>query len=193
MEDALYAEELKADGIGFIFAKSPRQITPARAKAICSRINHVNRIGVFVNESMKTIRQIKEECGLDIIQFHGDENPQFCAAFGNQFVKVLRVKSIKDLNQIDQFKDAWKIVLDAFVPGQRGGTGKAIQKDVLEKIQNPDKIILAGGLKPDNISSILSKVNPFGVDVSSGVEKSPGIKDHKKMNEFINQIRGKNA
>ncbi len=193
LEDAIFAQEMGADAIGFIFTKSPRQVSASVVHDICSQLRNITKVGVFVNESPENIQQIKKYCGLDFVQLHGDEKPQFCSNFKGNYTKALRVKSINDLEYIDQYKEAWKIVLDAFVPGQRGGTGKVIQMDILKQIKNIDRIILAGGLKPDNINSILSHIIPFGVDVSSGVETLPGIKDHNKMYQFFNKIRGSNA
>jgi len=193
LEDALYAKKLGADAIGFIFAKSPRKVNPAIVKEICLNVNDITKVGVFVNDTLESIQQIKEYCSLDLVQLHGDEDSRFCEAFGESCTKALRIKSSKNLNQINKYKDTWKIVLDAVEPGKGGGTGKVIQMDILQQINNPDRIILAGGLNPDNISSILTTITPFGVDVSSGVEIAPGIKDHERMNEFITRIRGRNA
>lgn len=187
LTDAQLAQELGADAIGFIFAKSPRQITPLLASAIGDEIRTV-RVGVFVNQPLEEIKAIRKKCDLDIIQLHGDESPEFCDALGGKIIKAFSMKNENSLAQIDDYPMAWKILIDAYVPGQRGGTGKRINTLLLNKINNPSQIILAGGLNPQNIRQTLKNLHPFGIDVSSGVEKSPGIKDADKLRELFAKI-----
>ena len=137
---------------------------------------------------MEEIRAIRKECGLDIVQLHGEESPSFCDALGGKIIKAFRVKDENSLTQIKDYPMAWKILLDAFVSGQRGGTGKRINTFLLNKIENPSQIILAGGLSPKNVRQTLKNFQPFGIDVSSGVEKSPGIKDAEKLKKLFYQI-----
>jgi len=186
-EDAIRAEDLGADAIGFVFAKSPRQIDVATAANI-SRHIRVPRVGVFVNAELKEILEIRKQCGLDIIQLHGDESPEFCAALGGTIIKAFRVKNKGSLAKMDAYTSIWKILLDAYVPGQSGGTGKRINSRLLANM-DLSNIILAGGIRPDNLNSIVQKYAPFGLDVSSGVEGSPGVKNLKKMENLIKTVK----
>lgn len=187
LKDARLVQELGADAIGFIFAKSPRQITPRLASAISDKTK-IAKVGVFVNQPLEEIKAMRDKCGLDIIQLHGEESPEFCDALGGKIIKALRIRDEKSLAQMNNYPMAWKILLDAFVPGQRGGTGKRINSFLLNKIENPSQIILAGGLSPQNIRQTCQDFHPFGIDVSSGVEKSLGIKDDDKLYELFNEI-----
>jgi phosphoribosylanthranilate isomerase len=184
LEDAQYARDLGADAIGFVFAKSPRQVTAEAATDIIGRINGIKKVGVFVNEPLSIVKEIQENCGLDFVQLHGEEPPEYCDYFGDRAIKAIRVKDLADLKAINAYSNNTKILLDAFVANQRGGTGKVIDKQILQQIKNPNNIILAGGLTPQNCESILSIIKPFGLDVSSGIEISPGVKDHQKMKNF---------
>jgi len=186
-EDAIRAEEYGADAIGFVFADSPRQIDVATAANI-SRNIRIPRVGVFVNAELREILEIRKQCGLDIIQLHGDESPGFCDALGGTIIKAFRVKNKESLAKMDSYTKIWKILLDAYVPGQSGGTGKRIDSRLLAKM-DLSNIILAGGIRPDNINSILQKYAPFGLDVSSGLEGSPGVKNIKKMKNLINTVK----
>lgn len=187
LKDARLAQDLGADAIGYIFAKSPRKITPLLASAISNNIK-ITKVGVFVNKPLEEIQAIRKECSLDIIQLHGEESPAFCDALGGKIIKAFRIKDEKSLARMKDYPMVWKFLLDAFVPGQRGGTGKRINTFLLEKIENPSQIILAGGLNPENVGQTLKNFSPFGIDVSSGVEKSPGIKDAEKLKNLFYQL-----
>lgn len=185
MEDADYAYNLGADAIGLVFTKSPRQVSVAQARFIARSITRIKKVGVFVNESISTVKSIQKQCQLDFVQLHGEEPPEYCAEFGESAIKAFRIKSLTDLDQIESYPKNIKILLDTFVVDQPGGTGKVIDNEILNKIENPENIILAGGLTPQNLESILLIIKPYGLDVSSGIEQSPGVKDHKKMKNFI--------
>ena len=189
LEDAQYALELGADAIGFVFANSPRQIFVEQAQKIALKIHGIKTVGVFVNDRLENVKAIQKACNLDFVQLHGEEPPEYCSQFGASCIKAFRIGKISDLEKIQLYPNALKVLLDAFVPNQRGGTGKTIDREVLKNIAEPNRTILAGGLTPNNIDSILSTIKPFGVDVSSGIEKNPGIKDKQKMKNLIDKIK----
>ena len=185
--DALRAQECGADAIGFVFADSPRHIDVAKAEKISRKI-HIPSVGVFVNEKLEHILEIRKRCALDIIQLHGDETPEFCEALGGAIIKAFRVKNKETLEKIKSYTNIWKILLDAYVPGKAGGTGKRIDSQYLTG-KDLSGIILAGGIKPDNVEFILQQFKPYGLDVSSGIEESPGIKDLNKMENLIKTVK----
>ncbi len=186
-EDAAKAEEFGADAVGFIFAESPRQVDINTAEKLCSNIK-IPRVGVFVNEELKKIMRIRKRCNLDIIQLHGDESPEFCKSLGGTIIKAVRVKNERSIEQIQTYTNVWKILLDTYVPGQAGGTGKQIDNRFLA-FMDLSNIILAGGITPDNIDIILQKYAPFGLDISSGIEDSPGKKNIGKMEYVIKKVK----
>lgn len=187
LEDALAAEEMGADAIGFIFATSPRQIRPEIAAQICEHIKRAKKVGVFVNSDVEELKRIKSLCGLDIIQLHGEESADLCRSLGGLLIKAFRARNRSIVSDILEFQDAWKLLLDAYVPGQRGGTGRQIDEEILRLIEDYSRVILAGGINAENVASILY-YRPFGIDVSSGVESEPGTKDLKKMKQLFNAI-----
>jgi phosphoribosylanthranilate isomerase len=193
-EDALCALKNGADYIGFIFyAKSPRFISLDKAKEIIDFL-HDNgykkpkAIGVFVNETVKNVQLVSEKLNLFAVQLHGMENPEFCSSLSCKIIKVFRVKNAETLESIDEF-NSWAILCDAYHPEKYGGTGERIDTSILKPHIKNHRIFLAGGLSPDNISDALKLIRPFAVDVSSGVEVSPGIKDHEKIKKFIKTVK----
>ncbi len=185
LEDALLATELGADALGFVFyPKSPRYIPPERVRRIIAKLPpYVTTVGVFVNETRETVAKIAEVTGLDLIQLHGEEPPEFCAYFAPRVVKAFRVRKAEDLTTLREYRGLVRaLLLDTFVPGVPGGTGKIFDWQLALKAREIGvPIILAGGLTPENISQAVAKARPTGVDVSSGVESSPGIKDPQKL------------
>jgi phosphoribosylanthranilate isomerase len=190
--DALTAAAAGADYIGFVFAESPRRVSPARAGEIIKALkgSGVSAVGVFVNEKERDVRNTAELCSLDVLQFHGDEPPEYCRRFSDYIVfKAFRLKNEVDIPVMKEY-DVCACLADAFVEGRFGGTGRIIPPGLASKAGGAVKrMILSGGLTPDNVSSCIGEVEPFGVDVSSGVEKSPGLKDDEKMRIFINAAR----
>ncbi len=188
-EDALFAANLGVDALGFIFAPSPRQVTPKQARAIIDSLPPlINKVGVFLNHPREIVAQITLQCGLDTIQFHGEESPQDCQHFGVKVIKAFRIKdqdSLKDLSlyQVSAF------LLDTYLPGQPGGTGKTFNWELAQAAKKYGPIILAGGLSPENIREAIKRVRPYGVDVSSGVEQEPGKKDWQKLAKLVEIIR----
>jgi phosphoribosylanthranilate isomerase len=189
--DGLAAAAAGADMIGLMFYDgSPRHITLATAVEISRALPpFVLRVGVFVNPDEALVLRAIAECGLSLLQFHGDEPSDFCTQFGVMSVKALRVRDAESLNQLANFHtDAF--LLDAYSQTGLGGTGEQFNWDLAIEAQKFGKpIFLAGGLTPENVAAAVQKVNPFAVDVSSGVESAPGKKDSAKVRAFIAAVR----
>jgi len=192
LEDALAAFFNGADAIGFVFyKKSPRYITYAEAGNI-SRIlpKKILRVGVFVDAKEDEIKKAARLCGLDMLQFHGEETPGFCSRFkGYKVIKAFRVREGFDLRRLRGYK-TFAYLFDAFSKDKAGGTGRKFDWNLLkkaDKIKRP--VFLSGGLNRRNIKYALKALDPEWVDVSSGVESRPGKKDHKKIEEFIGEIK----
>lgn len=187
VEDGLAAAGLGADMIGLMFyEQSPRFITLAKAAEISRALPpFLMRVGVFVNAPGDFVMRAISECNLTMLQFHGDENSEFCTQFGLINLKAVRVRDSESLAQLEHFQtDAF--LLDAHSQNGLGGTGKTFNWDLAIEAQKFGKpIFLAGGLTPGNVADAVRKVRPFGVDVSSGVESAPGKKDHAKVRAFI--------
>jgi phosphoribosylanthranilate isomerase len=188
LEDALAAVDAGADALGFMFYEpSPRNVSIKAAADIIRRLPpFVAKVGVFVNATEETVRMTVTECGLDTLQFHGDEPPEFCAKFfALKVYKAFRIQNLNSLQGLPTYKtDAW--LLDSLAPDKLGGTGAKFNWDLAveaKKLGGP--IILAGGLTPENIGDAVRKVQPYAVDVSSGVESAPGKKDRAKVRRFI--------
>lgn len=192
VDDALAAVELGADALGFIFyAKSPRSITVAKAADICNALPpFVAKVGVFVDELEYEIEKALQDCLLTVLQFHGEEPPGFCQKFAAKSIKAIRVKDESSLHAAAEY-DVDALLLDTYTDGQQGGTGRAFDWSLAvqaRKMLTPP-IILSGGLTPENVSAAIRQVQPYGVDVSSGVESSPGRKDREKLRRFFEACR----
>jgi len=189
--DALVAAEAGADMIGLMFYDhSPRRVTLPQAVEISRALPpFVLRVGVFVNPPEALVTRAIAECGLNLLQFHGDEPSEFCTRFGVMSLKALRVRAAASLKQLEDFHtDAF--LLDAYSKAGFGGTGEKFNWDLaLEARKFGKPIFLAGGLTPENVADAVEKVHPFAVDVSSGVESSPGKKDAAKVRAFIQAVR----
>ena len=186
LDDTMAAVQAGADAVGFVFyAKSPRAIEPKSAAEIISRLPpFVVPVGVFVNEDLGVVRRIMEECHIPLAQLHGEESPEYCVELARPVIKAIRVRDRRDLERMTSYQVAG-FVLDAFVEGVPGGTGVTIDWDLAGEAQVVGPIILAGGLTPDNVLEAVRQARPYGVDVSSGVESSPGRKDPAKVRAFI--------
>lgn len=190
--DALMAVETGADALGFVFYEpSPRYVTLDDARQIIRRLPpFVAKVGVLVNATEAAVRRAADECGLDCLQFHGDEPPEFCRRFEpRKLIKAFRIQDADSLAALPAYAtDAW--LLDSCVPGAPGGTGARFNWDLaLAAKAHGVPIILAGGLGPENVAEAVQRVRPYGVDVSSGVESAPGRKDPAKVREFIARAR----
>ncbi|WP_339532371.1 phosphoribosylanthranilate isomerase [Pseudomonas mucidolens] len=191
MEDALAAVEAGADAIGFVFyAKSPRAVTAQHARAIIAGLPpFVTTVGLFVNASACELNETLDAVPLDLLQFHGDETPEQCEGYHRPYIKALRVKAGDDIaGSCAVYAGASGILLDAYVDGVPGGTGQAFDWSLIPTGLNKP-IILAGGLSADNVAQAIAQVRPYAVDVSGGVEQSKGIKDHARIQAFMQAVR----
>jgi phosphoribosylanthranilate isomerase len=191
IEDALSATEAGADALGFVFfEKSPRYVSPAAARRIVEALPPlVQTVGLFVNDSAERVNRIVEECGIDVVQLHGDETPEAVREIRRRVMKAFRVRDLSSLEGLERY-DVAAYLLDAYAPNLYGGTGLTFNWDIARRAGELGRIILAGGLTPENVARAVEEVRPFGVDVSGGVEKSPGRKDPEKVREFIRQAKG---
>ncbi len=191
LEDALVAIEAGTDALGFVFyPESPRFIDPGMAKYIISKLPvFVTTVGVFVDEKEDMIRRIIRESGIQVLQFHGDESPIMCTRFREKVIKTIHVKDEESVDQMKMYHIN-TFLLDTYHSAKRGGTGKSFNWGIAKKAKKYGRIILAGGLDPSNVAEAIKEVRPYGVDVSSGVEASPGRKDHTKVREFIRKVKG---
>ena len=190
--DALAAAEAGADAIGLMFYEdSPRHVTISQAKAISEALpKHIVRVGVFVDAEESLINRAIIDCTLNIVQFHGDETPEDCGRFNVMSLKAFRMQGPETLEAMKEFP-ADGFLLDAHVEDTLGGTGATFNWDLAvaaQKLGRP--IFLAGGLTVENVAEAVSKVQPFAVDVSSGVESEPGKKDLAKMRAFVSAAKG---
>jgi phosphoribosylanthranilate isomerase len=192
---ARVAAEAGADAIGLVFyPQSPRYLAPEAAAPIAASLPpFVMSVGLFVNPSAGQVRGILERVPLDLLQFHGDETPEFCEGFGRPYVRVVRMEAGTDLVEwAHRFSRARALILDAHVPGQPGGTGKTFDwADIPRDLPIP--LILSGGLTSSNVGRAVREVRPWAVDVSSGVEASRGVKDPRKIVEFIRSVQREDA
>ena len=189
IEDAKVAEDAGAYAIGLVFYKnSPRYIDISKAKEIVENVTPLlNCVGLFVDADKAYINNILEQVNLDILQFHGQESEQACALYNKPYIKAIRMnEEINLLEEVKEYFSAKALLLDTYVEGILGGTGKVFDWNMIPRnLEKP--IILAGGLNVDNVKDAINKVNPYAVDVSGGVEIEQGKKDPDKIKEFINE------
>ncbi len=192
--DALAAVEAGADALGFVFHRqSPRWVDAKVVKAIVSDLPpFVLPVGVFVDEDANVVRDLMDECGLALAQLHGDEPASYCERLGRPVVKAIRLKDRGSLLALAEFRGRAQVrgfVVDAFSEDAYGGTGQTADWNLAAEAANAARILLAGGLTPANVVEAIERVRPYGVDVSSGVEASPGKKDPEKVRAFICAVR----
>ena len=187
LKDAISAAELGADALGFVFyPKSPRFISPKNAKEIIKKLPpFISMVGLFVNQSKSEVEEVIKGCPLNLLQFHGDENESFCKQYNLPYIKAISMKSDVDLLKcIQEYNSAKALLLDTFSKVARGGSGEVFDwKMIPPNTLKP--IIVAGGLTPENVQTLLEVISPYGVDVSSGIEINKGLKDYKLMKKFI--------
>ncbi|RLL53557.1 phosphoribosylanthranilate isomerase [Mariprofundus sp. EBB-1] len=189
LEDALKAAELGVDAVGFVFYdKSPRYIDPQKAASIIRQLPpFVSAVGLFVNPTQAYIAEVLQSVPLGVIQLHGDESPDFCSAQRRRVMKAVPVSDAGDLKQAARFN--CPVLLDAKAPaGVYGGTGKSFDWALLQSFEHDFPLTLAGGLNVENVEEAMSIRQWFALDVSSGVESSPGIKDAEKMRAFVGAV-----
>ena len=188
LKDAEAAVKAGCDALGFVFyKKSRRYVRPEKVKEITKKLpKRIAKAGVFVNAREKEILRIAKLCKLDILQFHGNESPEFCRKFkGYKIIKAFRIKDELDLKQVLRYK-TFAYLFDTFVKSKIGGTGKKFDWKLIRHIDNIKRpVFLSGGLTAENVKQAINAVRPHWVDVSSSVEEKPGKKDHKKLTRFI--------
>ncbi|VAW70795.1 Phosphoribosylanthranilate isomerase [hydrothermal vent metagenome] len=206
-EDALTSAHYGADAIGLVFyKKSPRYIDPEQAQAIIKCLPpYVTVVGLFVNESTEQVKRISQQLGLDLLQFHGDESLADCEAAEQAYVKAIRIQDEQSLpSAIKQYQSAQSLLVDSYHLDTYGGTGQSFDWQLLlnensQSLSNDSEtlknipIVLAGGLNPANVSQAIQAIGPWAVDVSSGVESSPGVKNELLIKEFIEGVANVNA
>jgi phosphoribosylanthranilate isomerase len=188
IEDALLCVEYGADALGFIFyEKSKRFVKNEQAADIIKSLPpFIAKVGVFVDESFEKINQTIKETGLSCVQLHGNESPGFTHKFSLPVIKAFRIDKDFGRDKIEEYRNC-KILLDAFSQNEMGGTGKSFDWELIPgEIKN--KIILSGGISVDNLEFVFNEVKPAAIDLSSSLESAPGIKDHKKVKEFLNKL-----
>jgi phosphoribosylanthranilate isomerase len=191
VSDALSAADLGAHALGLNFCRdSPRYIELAQAREICNALPpHVLIVGVFVNSEASVVCETLRALPLSLLQFHGEEAPEFCTQFGLPYVKALRVRPGLDLLQYAaRYAHARALLLDAFVAGRHGGTGHSFDWELIPR-NMPLPIILSGGLNESNVKAAIQQLRPWAVDVASGVEQSTGIKDPARMAAFMREVQ----
>lgn len=190
VEDALAAVAAGADALGFVFyRKSPRYVEPAVAAEICARLPaFVSTVGLFVNHSRAEVDAILAQVPLSLLQFHGDEDEAECLSYARPYIKAIRIRGREDFTRGQvEFASAQGLLVDTYRTGVPGGTGEAFDWDLLPA-ERTMPLILAGGLKPDNVRNAIASVQPYAVDVSGGVEQSKGIKDGAKLVRFLQEV-----
>ena len=189
LQDALQAATLGVDALGFIFAPSLRRIDPSGAREIIRSLPpSVFKIGVFVNEELPEVRRIADYCGLNKVQFHGQETPEYCRQVSLPVIKAVRVKNLESLQEMAKYPFA-SILLDAWSSDQAGSTGKPFGWEMALEARQKRNFILSGGLNSMNVYRAIEKLRPVGVDVCSGVEQIPRKKDLWKMIDFVKEVR----
>lgn len=189
-EDIRAAVQCGADAIGLVFYEpSPRSVSPAQAQALAREVPaFVTVVGLFVNPTREEVESVLEQVPLDLLQFHGDEPPAFCAGFGRRWIKAIRVREAGQIERaFEDYHEAAGLLVDAWDPDRYGGTGKSFNWDLIPD-ERPRPLILAGGLSSDNVFAAVEQVRPWAVDVSGGVEKDKGNKDIRKIRHFINEV-----
>lgn len=190
LDDALKAIECGADAIGLIFVeKSPRYISLTDARFIAESLPpFVTVVGLFMDATEATVREALKVVPLNLLQFHGDESPEFCEQFDMPYIKVLRMReNVNVVAFAQEYSNAAGILLDTYTK-EGGGSGQTFDWNLIPD-NVPLPLILAGGLNPENVALAVETVKPYAVDVSSGVESEPSIKDHKKIEQFIKEVQ----
>jgi phosphoribosylanthranilate isomerase len=190
LDDALAAAAFGADALGFnFFKKSPRYVEPGKAAEIISQLPPIIMpIGIFVNEREEKIRELQALTCIQTVQLHGDESPEFCQRFGARVIKAFQVKDKESIKHMAQYH-VGAFLLDSYRDDQRGGTGTTFDWHLAVVAKTFGRVILAGGLTPENVAEAVKLVQPYGLDVAGGVEREKGVKDHAKLKKFITEAR----
>lgn len=199
-KDVVAGIDAGLDALGFIFyQKSPRNVEPDFVRSVVAKMPpFTDCVGVFVNRDREEVEEIIEYCGLSHAQLHGSEDPKYCERIERfvspcRVVKAFRVSAESTCEEFEPYAPVIHgYLLDTYVKGNAGGTGETFDWSIIKRLNLQRPMILAGGLGPENVEDALHRVQPFGVDVNSGVEIEPGIKDHAKLFEFVMKVRGQN-
>jgi phosphoribosylanthranilate isomerase len=189
-EDVSAAVGCGADAVGFVFFEpSPRSVTVDHAVALAREVPaFVSAVGLFVNPQPDFVNEVLNRVPLDLLQFHGDESPEFCRSFGRRWIKAVRVREEGQIEQaFSDYQGASGLLVDAWAPDKFGGTGQSFNWDLIPARRSMP-LILAGGLSSANVADAVTRVKPWAVDVSGGVERSKGIKDIQKISDFIKEV-----
>lgn len=195
VQDALCAAENGVDAIGLVFyARSPRHLEIEQAKAICSELPaFVTTVALFKDADADTVHRVLDLVPLDLLQFHGSENEMFCTQFSRPYIKALGMQQSAEqvIAQAKEYSSARGLLLDSHAPGEAGGSGEVFDWNTIPPLTKP--LILAGGLRVDNVAAAIETVKPYAVDVSSGLESEPGIKDPELIAAFMQAVRKSNV
>lgn len=189
--DARFSAGAMADYLGFIFyEKSPRYVSPAEAGAMINWIEGPEKVGVFVNQPLDDVNQIAKESGLDLVQLHGSESLEYCELVEKPIIKVIHITPDYDLEelkaQVELYSEVSEFLLfDSKIDGLWGGTGKTFDWNILKDITGDKPFFLSGGLNPENVKEAIETVHPYAIDVSSGLEEKPGLKDFEKIENLM--------
>jgi phosphoribosylanthranilate isomerase len=192
LKDALLAADLGTHALGFNFyPKSPRSIEPEAARDIIKSLPPlVVSVGVFVDEEAEAVREVAATVGLDWIQLHGQESPEYCRAMARRVIKAFRIQDQSSLAILPDYRDAVQaFLLDTYRPGTPGGTGETFDWELARQAKDYGPVILAGGLTAANVGQAITSAQPAAVDVASGVEAAPGRKDPEKVKKFIEIVK----
>lgn len=196
IDDALAAVEAGVDGLGFIFvAKSPRNVAPDKAQAIIASLPpFINTVGVFVDRPIEEVVEVANHCRLTHVQLHGREDRNYCQRLGQlcgcSLLKVFRIRPDHLASDFTPYNDVVKgFLLDTYRKGVEGGTGETFDWKVVNELNLQRPVFLAGGLTPEDIQQAIAAVHPFAVDINSGIEKEPGVKDHAKLRDLVSKVR----
>lgn len=190
-EDIQHAVASGVDAVGLVFYEpSPRAVSVERAVELAGHVPaFVSLVGLFVNPNEGFVREVLEQVPLDVLQFHGDESPEFCSQFGRRWIKAIRVREQGQIERaFADYREACGLLVDAWDPNRYGGTGQSFNWELIPD-KRPMPLILAGGLSSDNVFHAIEQVQPWAVDVSGGVEERKGIKDRSKMFNFMKEVR----
>lgn len=191
-EDAIMAADLGAWALGFVFyKKSPRFVSPYKVKKIIDALGpFITPVGVFVNQNEGAIKDIVDFCGITTVQLHGDESPQVCQRLGKKYkvIKAFRVKEGFNISDLGQYP-VTAYLMDSYQEESFGGTGKTFNWDIIKDKKLGKPVILSGGLNPDNVARVITELDPYAVDVSSGVEKEPGKKGFELLESFMRNVK----
>ncbi len=195
LEDARFVSGALADYLGFIFyPDSPRYVDPAKAGAIINWLEGPGKVGVFVNQPLDDVNSISRQTGVDYVQLHGNESPDYCALVDKPIIKAFHIEKDTDReklqNDIEPYLDHIEYLLfDTKINGKWGGTGETFNWDILTEISNDKPFFLSGGINPENVEEAIQTVAPYAIDLSSGLEESPGLKDFDKIELFFDRMR----